>query len=83
MLTVRDHMTLRFEERHWRFAGAKAAAIREQFGESATRYYQRLDALLGQPAALAEYPQTVRRLQRLREARRAFRSINTPLPVAR
>lgn len=73
MLTVRDHATLRFEERHWRFAGAKEAAIREQFSESATRYYQRLDVLLDSPAALAAYPQTVRRLQRLRAARRRAR----------
>ncbi|TCJ20828.1 DUF3263 domain-containing protein [Nocardioides jejuensis] len=81
MLTVLDHMTLRFEERHWRFAGAKAEAIREQFGESITRYYQRLDALIRQPEALATYPQTVRRLNRLRDARRGARTVGEVSPA--
>lgn len=72
-LTTRDHMTLQFEELHWRFAGAKEAAIRDQFGESASRYYQRLAALIDTQEALAAYPMTVRRLQRLRDSRRAVR----------
>lgn len=75
MLTVRDHMTLSFEGRHWRFPAAKDSAIREQFGETPTRYYQRLNALLDNAAALGEYPTTVRRLQRLRDARRGRRSV--------
>jgi len=74
MLTVRDHMTLRFEESWWQYAGAKETAIRDQFGESPARYYQRLNALLDKADALAEYPITVRRLLRLRERRRRVRS---------
>lgn len=74
MLSVKDHQTLTFEERHWRFAGAKERAIREQFSESASRYYQRLAALIEQPEALASYPMTVRRLQRLRDSRRSART---------
>jgi Protein of unknown function (DUF3263) len=31
---------LAFERQWWRYAGAKARAIREQFGISAPRYYQ-------------------------------------------
>lgn len=74
MLTVKEHQTLAFEEQHWRFVGAKEAAIREQFSESASRYHQRLAALLDRPEALAAYPMTVRRLQRLRDARRSART---------
>jgi hypothetical protein len=73
-LNVRDHMTLQLEELHWRFAGAKEAAIREQFSESPARYYQRLHSLLEHPAALTAYPMTVRRLQRLRDQRRGVRT---------
>ena len=37
---------LDFKDQWWRHAGAKEAAIREQFGLGATRYYQRLNALI-------------------------------------
>ncbi|MDO9497375.1 MAG: DUF3263 domain-containing protein [Nocardioides sp.] len=72
-LSVRDHMTLQLEGTRFKYAGVKESRVRELFGETATRYYQRLDALLESTAALAAYPTTVRRLQRLREQRRALR----------
>lgn len=74
MLTVKDHQTLGLEERRWRFVGSKESEIRLQFSESPARYYQRLAALIERPDVLAEYPMTVRRLQRLRDARRAARA---------
>lgn len=73
MLNDRDRQTLQLEEVHWRFPAAKEARVMELFGETPTRFYQRLNALLDNPDALAEYPVTVRRLQRLREARRRAR----------
>ena len=73
-LTDRQRAILAFERKWWKFAGAKDAAIREEFGVSATRYYQELGALLEEPGALEVDAQTVRRLVRLREARRAARS---------
>lgn len=72
-LSVKSMMTLDFEARRWKYAGAKETAIRDLFSESATRYYQRLEALLDDPAALAYAPGTVRRLQRLRDLRRRVR----------
>lgn len=69
MLTVKDMMRLDFEGEWWAYAGAKEAEVRFVFSESATRYYQVLNHLIGEPAALAYAPLTVRRLQRLREAR--------------
>ena len=73
-LTRREHEMLAFERQWWRHAGAKEAAIREQFGLAPTRYYQALNALVDRPAALAVDPLLVRRLRRLRAARGQRRS---------
>jgi hypothetical protein len=68
-LPERQREILDFERQWWRRAGAKEQAIRDQFDLSPTRYYQQLNTLLDQPAALAYDPATVRRLRRLRSAR--------------
>jgi hypothetical protein len=65
---------LTFERQWWRSAGAKVTAIRDTFGVTPTRYYQVLNALVDRPAALAADPLLVRRLRRLRSARRRGRS---------
>ncbi|WNM42343.1 DUF3263 domain-containing protein [Micromonospora halotolerans] len=68
-LTERERRILAFEQQWWKYAGAKEQAIRDTFGLSATRYYQLLNALLDQPAALAAEPVLVGRLRRLRSSR--------------
>ncbi|MFG3705728.1 DUF3263 domain-containing protein [Micromonospora sp. NPDC047670] len=68
-LTERERGILAFEQQWWRHAGAKEQAIRDTFGLSATRYYQLLNALLDNPAALAAEPVLVGRLRRLRSSR--------------
>lgn len=68
---------LAFEKRWWKYPGAKETAVFEEFGLTPTRYYQLLNALLDRPAALALEPMTVRRLRRLRAARRDQRSPRT------
>src|SRR5690349_11966592 len=73
-LSRREHEMLRFERQWWRRAGAKETAIRDLFGVTPTRYYQVLNALVDRPAALAVDPLLVRRLRRLRSARRRGRS---------
>jgi hypothetical protein len=73
-LSRREHDMLAFERQWWRHAGAKETAIRDRFGLSPTRYYQALNALVDQPAALAADPVLVRRLRRLRTARQRQRS---------
>jgi hypothetical protein len=78
-LTEREEQILAFEKQWWRHAGAKEQAIREQFDLSATRYYQLLNGLLDNPAALALEPVTVARLRRLRSTRARARS-GTPRP---
>lgn len=74
MLTVKEMMTLDFERQWWKYPGAKDAAIRERFGESSTRYYQRLNSLIDRPEALAHDPMVVRRVRRLRDARARVRT---------
>ncbi len=53
--------------------GAKERRIREELHMSPTRYYQLLNALLDDPAALRHDPVTVNRLRRVRDERRAQR----------
>jgi len=73
-LSERDQDILAFERQWWKYAGAKEAAVREQFDMSSTRYYQVLNALIDRPEALAHDPLLVRRLRRLRAARQRQRS---------
>ncbi|MDO9063035.1 MAG: DUF3263 domain-containing protein [Microbacterium sp.] len=73
-LTERDLAILDFEHHQWLHAGQKHQAIRERFGISAARYYQLLGALIDSPAALAEDPLLVTRLQRIRDGRIASRA---------
>ena len=68
-LTDRETQMLAFEARWWRHAGAKEQAIRDTFGLSSTRYYQLLNGLLDNPAALERDPVLVGRLRRLRSTR--------------
>ena len=69
-LTDEELAVIDFEGRWWRRPGAKEAAIREQLGTTPIRHYQRLNALLDRPEALAARPVVVARLLRLRSGRR-------------
>jgi hypothetical protein len=73
-LDERQQEILAFERQWWRHAGAKEQAIRDQFQLSTTRYYQLLNALLDEPAALAHDPALVGRLRRLRATRSRSRT---------
>ena len=73
-LSDRDRDIIAFERQWWKYAGAKEQAIRELFDMSATRYYQVLNALIDDPAALAADPMLVKRLHRLRATRQRARS---------
>ena len=76
-LPRRERDVLAFERQWWRYAGAKEAAIKEQFGLSATRYYQVLNTVIDRPEALAVDPLLVRRLRRMRATRQRQRSART------
>ena len=73
-LSERDEQILAFERQWWKYAGAKEQAVRELFDMSATRYYQVLNALIDEPAALAHDPMLVKRLRRLRQSRQRART---------
>ena len=72
-LTQRDLDILDFERTWWKHAGVKEQAIKERFDMSATRYYQILNELLEQPAAMEYDPILVKRLKRLRVYRQRQR----------
>ncbi|HEX2049255.1 MAG TPA: DUF3263 domain-containing protein [Actinomycetota bacterium] len=72
-LTQRDVDILDFERSWWKHAGVKEQAIKERFDMSATRYYQLLNDLLENPAALEHDPILVKRLKRLRVYRQRQR----------
>jgi hypothetical protein len=78
VLSAREHAMLEFERQWWRRAGAKETAIRDIFEVPPTRYYQVLNALVDRPEALAADPLLVRRLRRVRAARRRTRSSRGP-----
>ena len=73
-LSDRDREIIAFERQWWKYAGAKEQAIRELFDMSATRYYQVLNALIDDPAALEADPMLIKRLHRLRATRQRARS---------
>lgn len=72
-LDPRDRELLDFEREAWKLRMSKERAIRERFGFSATRYHQLLNRVIDRPAALAYDPMLVRRLRRIRDARRRKR----------
>ena len=72
-LSEREHAILAFERQWWKYAGAKEQAIRELFEMSSTRYYQVLNELIENPAAMAHDPILIKRLKRLRMYRQKQR----------
>ena len=72
-LATGDREILDFERGWWLEPTPKALAIRRRFGWSAARYQQLLNRLIDRPEALAYDPMLVRRLRRLRDARRRRR----------
>lgn len=72
-LSDRDRQILDFERESWRLSVPKERAIRERFGFSPARYHQLLNRLMERPEALGYDPMLVRRLRRVKEARRRRR----------
>ena len=76
-LTDRDREILAFERQWWKYAGSKEQAIKELFDMSSTRYYQVLNGLINNPAALSEDPMLIKRMRRLRDQRQGKRQQRT------
>jgi hypothetical protein len=73
-LDDRARQVLDFEREAWKLTITKERAIRERFGFSPARYHQLLHRVIDRPEALAYDPMLVRRLRRVREARRRART---------
>ena len=73
-LCDRDREIIAFERQWWKYAGNKEAAIKELFDMSSTRYYQVLNGLIDNQAALEFDPMLIKRLRRLRAQRQRARS---------
>lgn len=73
-LSHADMEVLAFERTPWKYQARKEEAIRERFGISLTRYYQRLNWILTQPAAETYDPNLVRRIRTLQGLRRHERT---------
>jgi hypothetical protein len=73
-LDERARAVLDFEREAWKLSTTKERAIRERFGFSPARYHQLLHRTIDRPEALAYDPMLVRRLRRVREARRRART---------
>ena len=74
MLSKRDKAVLDFERSWWLVPGPKDRAVQEHLGMSAGRYYQVLRGLLDDSEAMAYDPLTVRRLLKVRAARKPRRT---------
>ena len=61
-------------EKCWMSLPGKDRVIRTRLGMSSARYHQALNRLIERPEALRYDPMLVRRLRRLREARRRKRA---------
>jgi hypothetical protein len=73
MLDDRSRAILDFERGWWQRSGSKDRSIRTELDLSPARYYQLLNDLIDAPEALRYDPMLVRRLRRLRTARRRQR----------
>ncbi|UVF60314.1 helix-turn-helix DNA binding domain protein [Gordonia phage Murp] len=69
-MTETDRALLDFAAHRWNYAGNQAEAIRAEFDMTVTRFWQRVNNLLDDPAALEHAPALVNRLRRIRSRRR-------------
>ena len=74
-LSAPDQEILDFENRHWTYAGSKEQGIKDLFDLSSTRYYQLLNQLIDNEAALAYKPLLIKRLRSDLSRRQRARSM--------
>lgn len=73
-MTDEERIALRLAATTYRHPAVREAHALERLGLTPTRYWAVVHGLLDRPDALAEMPVEVRRLQRLRDARRRQRA---------
>jgi len=73
-LGLQAQRILAFENKWTKHSGRKSDHIIRELGLTRARYFQMLNAILDDPAALAHDPVTVHRLRKVREERAANRA---------
>ena len=73
-MQVRDHMTLTIAAATYTRTGRREADAHWQLGYTPVQFWVTVDGLLGRADVEAAYPSVVRRLRRVREARRLART---------
>ncbi|UXE05010.1 helix-turn-helix DNA binding domain protein [Gordonia phage Lton] len=69
-MTDDERRMLDLAGQRWNYAGSLEQTVRDEFGISLTRFWQRVNALIDSEEALAYSPVVVNRLRRLRTPRR-------------
>lgn len=69
-MTDDDRRMLDLAGARWNYAGSLEQTVRDEFGISLTRFWQRVSQLVDTEEALAYSPVVVNRLRRLRTGRR-------------
>jgi len=64
-----DRLVLDIADRFYLAPGSREQAIRDELGITPVAFFQRLNRLLDDPAAAAEFPELVNRLRRVRARR--------------
>lgn len=70
-----DRRILTLAGQWFRYEGHREGVMLAEFDMSPTAFWRRVNALIDDPAALAEYPVLVNRLRRLRASRLTARSL--------
>lgn len=73
-LSDTDRTALELAGATYKYPAVRESHAREQLDLSPAAFWQKVNALLDEPAAEAEMPLVVRRLRRMRAARRDARS---------
>ena len=73
-LSVRDSMSIRLAAATYRYPARRESDVLELLGMTPATFWRHVNVLIDRPEALAAFPQEVRRLQRLRDARRRARA---------
>lgn len=74
VMTVREHTAIRLAAMSYRYPGRRDTDVHRELSLSPVLFWRLIHSLLDRPDVLAAYPLEVRRLTRLRDARRQARS---------
>jgi hypothetical protein len=77
-LSIRDQMTLRLAFTSFTYPAVRASRALDELGYTESRFWMRVEFLIGMDEVERAWPAEVRRLRRLREARRTARQSTSP-----